>query len=203
MLGELGIGGMTRQAFLLRSAVATGAAFGAGAAGPRVLAALATPAGDAAVLRFALTLELLTADLYGRALAEVPGLTPSERELVTTLRDHERAHAEALKGALRDLGEDPGAAPSFDFGNALSSRASFFALAQEIEDLSVAAYNGAAPRIDSEDLLEAAGGIVQVEARHAAAVRIARGRPITDVAFDNGALEPAVLAAAAPFIQKP
>ena len=39
----------------------------------------------------------------------------------------------------------------------------------------MSAYNGAAPEIESKEVLGAAGGIVQVEARHAAAIRLLNG----------------------------
>ena len=49
----------------------------------------------------------------------------------------------------------------------------------------MSAYNGAAPMIESTDVLAAAGSIVQIEARHAAAIRLMNGQPITDGGFDK------------------
>jgi hypothetical protein len=55
--------------------------------------------------------------------------------------------------------------------------------------------------IKSADVLAAAGGIVQVEARHAAAVRNLAGDSPTKGAFDVPLKEQAVLDAAQPFIK--
>ena len=71
-----------------------------------------------------------------------------------------------------------------DFGDAFSSEDAFLATAITFEDLGVSAYNGAGPMISSKDLLATAGAIVQVEARHAAAVRNAAGEPAAPDAFD-------------------
>ena len=76
--------------------------------------------------------------------------------------------------------------PRFDFGEAFASESSFMELAQTLEDTGVAAYNGAGPLVEQNDILTAAGQIVQVEARHAALVRWERGVDIVDSPFDNG-----------------
>jgi hypothetical protein len=65
----------------------------------------------------------------------------------------------------------------------------------------VSAYNGAGPAIQSKDILAAAGSIVQVEARHAAAVRMLNGNPPTDGGFDKSLDMAAVQKAVMPFIQ--
>ena len=65
-----------------------------------------------------------------------------------------------------------GQAPKVDFGDAFDSADKLIPLAITFEDTGVSAYNGAAPEIESKDLLATAGGIVQVEARHAGAVAI-------------------------------
>ena len=59
--------------------------------------------------------------------------------------------------------------PTFAFG--LKTQKDFEKLAITLEDTGVSAYNGAAPMIKSTEVLAAAGSIVQVEARHAAALR--------------------------------
>ena len=96
---------------------------------------------------------------------------------------------------------DDGLVGDVDFGKAFATRGSFLKTAQTFEDLGVSAYNGAAPQTKSKDVLGAAGSIAQVEARHAAAIRFLRGKPITDGAFDKALEMPAVLEAAKPFIK--
>ena len=66
------------------------------------------------------------------------------------------------------------AEPKFDFP--YNDTAGFLKLAQTFEDTGVSAYNGAAPAIKSKEVLAAAGSIVQVEARHAAAIRLQNER---------------------------
>jgi hypothetical protein len=92
-------------------------------------------------------------------------------------------------------------APGVDFGNALSNQKAFLKLAQTFEDTGVSAYNGAAPMIESPEVLGAAGSIVQVEARHAAAIRLLNGNPITDGAFDKPLEQQDVLDAVKPFVK--
>ena len=65
----------------------------------------------------------------------------------------------------------------------------------------MSAYNGAAPQIQSTDVLAAAGSIVQVEARHAAAIRSLNGQPTTDAGFDKALEMQAVLDAVKPFVK--
>jgi hypothetical protein len=69
-----------------------------------------------------------------------------------------------------------------------------------LEDAGVSAYNGAGPMIDSVEVLGAAGSIVQVEARHAALIRLTRGRPPAPLAFDKAASKAAILKKVMPFI---
>ena len=91
------------------------------------------------------------------------------------------------------------AEPKFDFP--YSDTAGFLKLAQTFEDTGVSAYNGAAPSIKSKDVLGSAGAIVQVEARHAAAIRLQNKQEPAPDAFDPSLDESQVLTAVKPFIQ--
>jgi rubrerythrin len=201
-LAAIDVQGMTRQSFMMRGAVAAGAVYGMGAVGPFVRQALAQAGGgDVEILNFALTLEYLEAAFYTQALKDTKGLSGDVKKLATTLRDNEVEHVDALTAAIKDGGGMPVEAPGVDFGDAFASQDSFLKLAQTFEDLGVSAYNGAAVEIQSKDILAAAGGIVQVEARHAAAIRSLRGQPITPGAFDEALAKDKVLEAAKPFIK--
>ena len=59
----------------------------------------------------------------------------------------------------------------------------------------------AAPKIQSKEVLAAAGTIVQVEARHAASIRMLNGEEPAPVAFDRTMTEEQVLRAVEPFIR--
>jgi hypothetical protein len=196
------IEGHTRGAFLMRGAVAAGAVYGVGSVGPFVGRALAQDgANDVDILNFALTLEYLEAAFYAQALKQVPGMSGEVKKLATTLRDNEDAHVDALMTAIKGAGGKPVMAPGVDFGDAFGSEKSFLKLAQTLEDTGVSAYNGAAPAIESKAVLGAAGSIVQVEARHAAAIRQLNGVPISDGGFDKSLEMEQVLAAVKPFVK--
>jgi hypothetical protein len=201
-LAAIEVHGITRQAFMARSAIAAGTVYGLATVGPFVRQALAQEGGgDVDILNFALTLEYLEAAFYAQALKEVSGLAGEAKEIATTLRENEDAHVKALASTIKDLGGTPVKAPGVDFGMAFADEASFLKTAQTFEDLGVSAYNGAAPAIESKEVLAAAGSIVQVEARHAAAIRFLRGEDITAAAFDEALTMDEVLAAAKPFIK--
>lgn len=201
-LAAIEITGHTRQAFLMRGAVAAGSVYGLSAVGPFVREAMAQDGGgDVEILNFALTLEFLEAAFYEQALKNTSGLSGEAKELATTIGENETAHVEVLKSTITDLGGKPTAAPGVDFGQAFSSEKSFLELAQTLEDTGVSAYNGAAPQIKSKEVLGAAGGIVQVEARHAAAIRLLRGENPAPDAFDKTLSTDQVLEAVKPFVK--
>lgn len=141
--------------------------------------------GDIDIANFALALEYTEAAFYERALRDVRGLDAREQELVTTLRDHEVEHVEALRATVKRLGGRPARPPQVNFGTAFDSPDSFFESAQVLEDLGVGAYNGAAPFVASPKVQAAAASIVQVEARHAGAIRQLRGKKVAPDAFDS------------------
>ena len=201
-LRSIDVRGMTRGAFVLRGTLAAAAVGGTSAVGPFVASALAqTDAGDIDILNFALTLEHLEATFYARALEEVPGLGGKALALTRQLRDDEAAHVKQLTTTIRRLGGRPAAKPRVDFGDAFASVPSYLKLATTFEDTGVSAYNGAAPKIRSIEILEAAGSIVQVEARHAALIRLRRGEMPAPRPFDVASGRDAVLAAVDGFIR--
>ena len=156
--------------------------------------------GDIDILNFALTLEYLEAAFYEGA-AKTPGLSSEVSQYVKTFGAEEQEHVDALTTTIKDLGGTPVEAPKADFGDAFSSVDKLIPLAITFEDTGVSAYNGAAPEIESKDLLATAGGIVQVEARHAATIRFAAGEDPAPDAFDPVLTEDEVLKAVQPFIQ--
>lgn len=200
-LAEIEVAGMTRSSFLMRSALAAGAVYGTSTVTPFVSRALAQGGGDVDILNFALTLEYLEAAYYEQALKQVKGLSGDIKALATELRDNEVAHVDALTSAIKGAGGKPVQAPGVDFGDAFQSQDSFLELAQTFEDLGVSAYNGAGPQVSSPDVLAAAGSIVQIEARHAALIRLANGETPAPDFFDQSLEKDAVLEAAMPFIK--
>jgi hypothetical protein len=201
-LAAIDVHGVSRQSFIMRGAVAAGSVYGIAAVGPFVREAIAQDGGgDVDILNFALTLEYLEAAFYTQGLKQVRGLSGDAKSLATEIRDNETEHVAALTKTIKSLGGKPVKAPGVDFGDAFSSQKAFLKLAQTFEDTGVSAYNGAAPMIESTDVLGAAGSIVQVEARHAAAIRLLNGQPITDGGFDKSLEMKAVLDAVKPFVK--
>jgi rubrerythrin len=190
-LAAVELHGMTRSAFILRGALAAGAMYGAGAVGPFVSGALAQSEADLEILNFALTLERLEFAFYEAAKgADLPA---DLKQLVTEFGGHEEAHAATLEETIKQLGgkPPPAAEAKFDVGD----RDSVLRLAVQLEDIGVAAYNGAGPQLTTPDLINAAGAIVQTEARHAAALRFRLGENPAPDAFDRALAPPEVEAA--------
>ena len=199
-LAAIEVEGTERSDFLMKGALAAGAIFGLGAISPFVKGAMAAKGGnkgDIEVLNYALTLEYLESAFYNEALKKL-NLGGDLKQLVTTIATDEDAHVKALGQTIRDLGGKPVMAPKVEFP--YSDVAGFTALAETIENVGVSAYNGAAPMITSKDVLEAAGSIVQVEARHAAAIALQNGNEPAPDAFDKTMTEAQVLKAVQPFL---
>ena len=167
--------------------------------------------GDIGVLNYAYALEQLEAAFYTQVIATpFGGMQVNDQRILTQIRDHEIAHRDFLKKAL---GRKAIPALEVDFSAVdFSSRASVLGTAEVFENLGVAAYNGAGQLISNTDYLVAAGSIVSIEARHAAAISDllrpfsaeAVGRGHVDGKGLDGALLPSqVLKAAAPFITTP
>ena len=160
-----------------------------------------TQEGDAGIFNFALTLEFLERDFYQMAL-DRGVLSGPALGVVTNLRDHEQAHVDAITAALLGAGATPVPKPEFTFPpESLASQEGVIQLASVLEPTGVGAYLGAAPMIQSPDLLEAAGTIAGVEGDHVVAIKNLQGIvPPANVAFEQALTKDQVLAAIAPFL---
>jgi hypothetical protein len=198
-LDAVEVHGISRASFILRGALATGAVYGAGAVAPFVSNAFAASS-DLEILNFALTLEYLESDFYNVKGKSV-GLSGEAKSLASSFGDEESEHVSALTKAITSSGGKPVKKPMFVFPG--SNQASFLKLAYVLENTGVGAYNGAGPALTSKMLLAAAGSIVQVEARHAAAIGLLTNMSVTpNGAFDKPLTMKQVLAKAGPLIKK-
>jgi Ferritin-like domain len=191
-----------RSSFLMKGILAAGATYGAFAAGPMLRKAFAQDGGsegDIEILNFALTLEYLETAFYEAAVKEAD-LSSDVAALAKQFGEQEAEHVAGLTQAIEDLGGKPVKAPAVDFGDAFSSEDAFLQTGITFEDLGVSAYNGAGPMISSKELLAVAGQIVQIEGRHAAAVRNAAGEPAAPDAFDPTMTVDEVTKAVQPFL---
>ena len=198
-LAAVEIDEMSRSDVLMKGVLAAGAVYGLGAIGPFLRSSFAqSGGGDVEILNFALTLEFLEAAFYDEAKTRAKA-SGELMSLIDLIAEDEAQHVEALESTIRQLGGKPVAAPKVAFP--YSDTQGFLKLAQTFEDTGVSAYNGAAPAIKSKDVLAAAGGIVQVEARHAAAIRLQNGESPAPMAFDETLAMDEVLAAVQPFVK--
>jgi Ferritin-like domain len=199
-LAAIEVHGMSRASFILRGAMTAGAVYGASAVGPYVSDALgASAGGDVDILKFALTLEYLETDFY-KHKAKTVRLSGEAKSLAAVIASHEQEHVDALVKAIKAAGGTPAKQPKFVFP--VTDQASFLKLAYVLENTGVGAYNGAGPSLKNPAYLAAAGSIVQVEARHAAAIGLLTGQSVTpDGGFDKPLTKAQVLAKAAPLIK--
>ncbi len=199
-LAAIEVHGMTRASFILRGAMTAGAIYGASAVSPYVGNALAAAgSGDLDILNFALTLEYLETTFYN-VKGKAVGLSGEAQALAGMLGDQEAEHVAALTKAITSAGGTPAKQPKFAFP--VTNEASFLKLAYVLENTGVGAYNGAGPSLQDPAYLATAGSIVQVEARHAAAIGLLTNQPVTpDGGFDKPLTKAQVLAKAGPLIK--
>ncbi|HEU6450828.1 MAG TPA: ferritin-like domain-containing protein [Gemmatimonadaceae bacterium] len=166
--------------------------------------------GDVGILNYALALEQLEAEFYTRAVDAKPsGLDADAMNILDDLRKHETVHREFFFTAL---GKNAIPRLHFDFSSVDFDKGdSVLEAARKIEDLGVAAFNGAGQLLTNPDFLALAGKIVSVEARHAAAIRDLlepktasfAGDDVVDANGREGARLPSeVLPLAAPFFKE-
>ncbi|MFH5797197.1 ferritin-like domain-containing protein [Haladaptatus sp. CMAA 1911] len=135
---------------------------------------------DVNVLNYALTLEHLENAFYRDGLKEfgndnlmnADALSDFDEHtrkkvpsFLQTVSDHEAAHVDALTKTVKKLGGTPVEEADYDFGYGNASE--FLGVAKALENTGVAAYKGAAPTVENDDVFAAAIGIHSVEAEHA------------------------------------
>jgi hypothetical protein len=195
----------TRLGFLRKGAMVGGAAIGGGAIlsalvpGSAMAASGAPPAGtfgkgDIGILNYALTLEYLESAFYTQAKKN--GVAKGDKMLtafVDTVQADEAAHVKLLKNAL---GSKAAKMPKFDFGKAVTDKATFTATSYVLENTGVHAYLGQAGNISAAKILLTAASIVTIEARHSGAIGLYLGKSIAPSGpFDTGLPASKVLAA--------
>ncbi|ALD20144.1 ferritin-like domain-containing protein [Hymenobacter sp. DG25A] len=134
---------------------------------------LSLESGEKGVFTYAYILEQLEAAFYQKVVAAPPtDFSTEEKAIFQQLYEHEVLHREYLAQVLTSLGNAPPANLEFTFAAfTLTTRVGVLEAAQQLEDLGVAAYNGAAKLINTPIFLTALAKISSVEARHAALVR--------------------------------
>ena len=167
---------------------------------------ISNPMNDIDVLNYALTLEHLEYAFYRDGLkrftAQNLGVVGTQWEklyhYVLEIRDHEKAHVNALTATIKSLGGTPVPELKYNFG--YTDARGFAKVAEALENTGVMAYTGAAYLIKSDALLTTAAIIATVEARHASFLNLLNGDNPFPVAFDTPKKPAEILAIAGQFI---
>ena len=158
-------------------------------------------ADDVEVLNYALTLEHLEATFYREGL-ETFGADDFDGGVfdnLAAIRDHEAAHVVLLTDTVAQLGGTPVTELIYDFGYG-DDPVAFLGVAQALENTGVQAYDGAGQFLTDPGLVTAAGGIVAVEARHAAYLNDLNDDVPFPASFEMPLTPEEVLDIATPFI---
>jgi rubrerythrin len=138
---------------------------------------------DVAIVRNAIGMELVAAEAYQRAVGDLGGIA-------RLFRNQERAHADALTAALRQMGG--GAPPRVDLGSRLddlSSANGKTAVAEaliKLEDRAVAAYVDAHGKLKDARLMQIVSSILANQAQHLVTLRDVAGQQKVPTAFETG-----------------
>ncbi len=138
---------------------------------------------DVEILNSALDLELMAVAAY-RAGARL--LNGDVLAVGRSFLEQEQEHADGLSRAIADLGGRPNRAkPSYDFPQ-LRSQEDVLRFAIDLENVAIAAYIDALPKLSRGALRGTAAAIVTNEAEHVAVLLGALGRPQSPEAFVTG-----------------
>jgi len=156
--------------------------------------------GDAAILQFAYQLELLEGTFYAEGV-EAGLFEDAFLEQIVAIRDHEMAHADAIATTLGELGAEVPQTPELTFPNGtFTDPTAFLELAATFEPVGIGAYQGAAPALQSKDILAAAISIHNAECQHRCAINILNlVNPPNNLAFAEALPIEDVQAAVKPF----
>jgi rubrerythrin len=138
---------------------------------------------DIGILAGALALELAAIDAYSRAAGLLSGPSRAAGEAFLA---HEQEHANVLTKAIKQLGGEATTNPiALDFGSVRSERDAL-ELASDLEQVAIATYLDAVPKLSTANLRTTAVQIAIAEAEHLAVLQDALGRPPAPRAFVSG-----------------
>jgi len=167
--------------------------------GRHVFAQAAPFNSDVDVLNYALTLEYFESELY-KALLATGKLQGQDLQYVTLFGQQEQQHVNAIIPLIQQLGGTPVQMGQYNFPNP-STRDALLDVLGTVEQVGMAAYEGASGYIQNKTLLVAAASIMQVEARHTAIIRHLRGLIPAPDPLPPAMTPDQVLAAVSPFIK--
>ncbi len=154
---------------------------------------------DLEILNYALTLELLEAEMYKQIVASGK-LTGDEQLFATDFGAQEAAHVTALTQTIQSLGGTPVAAPARYTFPPFDTRDGIVNFLVTVEELGAGAYLGAAPEIKNPDVLTAAVQIHNVEGGHASVWQFQAKKTPVAGPFAMPAKKADVLATVAPLL---
>jgi len=169
----------------------------------------AASANDILVLQFADVLEQLETKFYSQALSKFQpsdfqnaGFTSAQipSQIFTGIQNDEATHDSFLQTALAAVGAQPISNCSFDFSSVLTDVSTMVANARVVENVGVGAYLGGATLISDPVILDAAGSILTVEARHQTILNVLSLGSAIPQSFDIPLSPPEVLAIAGGFV---
>jgi hypothetical protein len=176
--------GLTRADLLVRGAVGVAAAYGVSSVAPFVEEAFAKerPA-DLELLAFVRSLKQAEAALYNKHRKGKLRLSEKTKKVAGEFAGHELRQAQELRKIIKKGGGTPRKKPIYQFP--FTNEEGFLAAAETLEETGVASLNAVVPRVTSSVLAAKIAAILQVEARHAAVIRLMRGGQAAPHAFDG------------------